>query len=111
MLVARVGFAGVPENFDFSNNNNNNNNNNSNKGRVLVVVGAGHLQGVSSVLTAGGVSETRINEISRSSKHSDSSWPGRGVLQMVDTYNINNNNNKENNNKKETLAPPSPPQQ
>ena len=52
--------------------------------RVVAVVGAGHLIGIQKYLTAGGVSEERLLEISSSSKHpSPGTWPGRGMMQVL----------------------------
>jgi pheromone shutdown protein TraB len=75
VLLARVGFGPDAARFDFSQTP-------ERKGRILAVVGAGHLDGIVRVLQAGGVSEDRLMEISSSSKQS-STWPGRGVLQVV----------------------------
>lgn len=52
------------------------------RGRIVVVIGAGHLQGVQKWLDAGGVSAQRLNEISSSSKHPPT-WPGSGMLSIV----------------------------
>ena len=52
------------------------------RGRIVVVIGAGHLQGVQKCLDAGGVSAQRLNEISSSSKHPPT-WPGSGMLSIV----------------------------
>ena len=52
---------------------------------VVAVVGAGHLPGIQKWLACGGVSEERIAEISSSSKHTTSTWPGKGRLRIVDT--------------------------
>jgi len=54
------------------------------RGRVLAVCGAAHLAGVQRCLAAGGCSEARIEEISSSSRH-NSTWPGRGMLQVVNS--------------------------
>jgi hypothetical protein len=75
--VARVGFGQVPADFDFSRCP-------ERRGRVLAVLGAGHLVGVQKWLAAGGVSESRIQEIASSTKH-NSTWPGRGILQIVNS--------------------------
>jgi len=77
VYVARVGFGQVPADFDFSRCP-------ERRGRVLAVLGAGHLEGVQKWLAAGGVSESRIQEIASSTKH-NSTWPGRGILQIVNT--------------------------
>lgn len=77
VYLARVGFGQVPPDFDFSRCP-------ERRGKVLAVLGAGHLEGVQRLLAAGGVSETRLQEISSSSKH-NSTWPGRGILQIVNT--------------------------
>ena len=53
------------------------------RGRVLAVVGAGHLEGIQRWLRVGGVREERLHEISSTSKQG-STWPGRGVVQVVD---------------------------
>jgi len=53
--------------------------------RIVAVVGAGHLIGLQRILIAGGVSEQRMQEISKSSKQSCPTWPGSGVLQVVNT--------------------------
>ena len=52
------------------------------RGRIVVVIGAGHLQGVQNHLATGGVSAQRISEISSSSKHPPT-WPGTGMLSVV----------------------------
>lgn len=54
------------------------------RGKILAVVGAGHLPGIKKWLDIGGISDSRIDEISSSSKH-PSTWPGRGMLQVVNT--------------------------
>jgi pheromone shutdown protein TraB len=51
--------------------------------RILAVIGAGHLQGLQKFLSSGGVSESRINEIAKSSKNPSTTWPGRGQLIIV----------------------------
>lgn len=72
-----MGFGQVPADFDFSRCP-------ERRGRVLAVLGAGHLSGVQRWLAVGGVSDARLQEISSSSRH-NSTWPGRGVLQVVNT--------------------------
>lgn len=57
-------------------------------GKVVAVLGAGHLIGVQRLLEAGGISEERLYNISISSKHSTSCWPGRGSLQIVNTQSL-----------------------
>lgn len=52
-----------------------------NIGKVVVVVGAGHLKGLQKWLSVGGINETRLNQISQSSKHR-SCWPGAGMLSV-----------------------------
>jgi pheromone shutdown protein TraB len=52
--------------------------------KVVVVVGAGHLVGMQECLKRGMSSEERMRLISSSSKH-NSTWPGTGYLQVVDT--------------------------
>eukprot|EP01040_Poterioochromonas_malhamensis_P012096 gene12096-13225_t len=59
------------------------------KGRIVVVIGAGHLHGVQKNLAVTPLSDERMMEISSSSKHANS-WPGRGVLQVVDMKQIVN---------------------
>ena len=55
------------------------------KNRIIVaVVGAGHLPGIKKWLLCNGTTDTRIAEISSSSRHS-STWPGNNVLQIVNT--------------------------
>lgn len=54
------------------------------EGKVVVVVGAGHLTGMQECLKRGMSSEERMQVISSSSKH-NSTWPGTGYLQVVDT--------------------------
>jgi pheromone shutdown protein TraB len=49
---------------------------------IVAVVGAGHLVGIQKHLAAGGVTLDRINEISSSSKQG-TTWPGKGMLQVV----------------------------
>jgi len=51
-------------------------------GKVVVVVGAGHLKGLQKWLSAGGVNDTRLMEISQSSKQT-SCWPGNGSIIII----------------------------
>lgn len=51
--------------------------------KIVVVVGAGHLNGILHHLENGGVNGSRILEISKSSKH-PSTWPQRGYFPTVD---------------------------
>lgn len=53
------------------------------KGKIVAVVGAGHLPGIRKHLVAGGVTAERLKEISSSSKH-ENTWPGDGLLHVVD---------------------------
>lgn len=52
------------------------------RGCVVAVVGAGHLRGIAKNLAQGGVSAERIQQISSSSVHA-STWPGPGMLEVV----------------------------
>ena len=54
------------------------------KGNIVVVIGAGHLKGVQEGLQRGFASDERMRNISSSSIH-NSTWPGAGYLQVVDT--------------------------
>ncbi len=80
-MLARVGFGYISPHKDLSMLPR------DRKGRILVVVGAGHLDGISQWLATGGVSDERIAEISSSRRH-PSSWPGKGVLSLVDLAKI-----------------------
>jgi pheromone shutdown protein TraB len=74
--LAKVGFGRIPDdilNQKFS----------GKKGRIVVVVGAGHLNGIQKYLQQGGVGIERIQEISASTKH-NFTWPGSGVLSVYD---------------------------
>ena len=71
--IARVGFNRLRME---------NNENNEMIGKVVVVVGAGHLKGLQKWLSLGGISAARLNEISLSSKHTTSCWPGQGMLSV-----------------------------
>eukprot|EP01035_Chromulina_nebulosa_P021232 gene21232-27511_t len=51
--------------------------------KVLGVVGAGHVPGIESLLRNGNIDIRRINDISKSSKHNESTWPGEGTLLYV----------------------------
>jgi len=53
------------------------------KGKVVAVVGAGHLCGIEKCLLSGGSSLDRMMDISSSSRH-NSTWPGRGMLHVID---------------------------
>eukprot|EP01042_Synura_sphagnicola_P001114 gene1114-1254_t len=66
--IARIGFGPPPY---------------KGRGRVLAVVGAGHLKGLQKRLREGGVTDSRLQDISTSSKHPQSCWPGVGSLQVV----------------------------
>ena len=55
------------------------------KNSIVAVIGAGHLLGVQKHLSQGVVSIERIHEISRSSKHVSPTWPGRGILHVVNS--------------------------
>lgn len=57
------------------------------RGRIVAVVGAAHLAGVQQCLLSGGCSDAHIAEISSSSKQK-STWPGRGMLQIVNTQSL-----------------------
>jgi pheromone shutdown protein TraB len=59
------------------------------KGKIVAVVGAGHLQGITKHLLNGPISEERLREISSSSKH-PTMWPGKGVLQIIDLNHLYN---------------------
>ena len=54
------------------------------RGKIVAVVGAAHLAGVQRWLQQGGVSDARMAEISSSSRH-NATWPGGGMLQVVNT--------------------------
>lgn len=54
------------------------------RGKIVAVVGAAHLAGVQRWLQQGGVSDARMAEISSSSQH-NATWPGGGMLQVVNT--------------------------
>ena len=58
------------------------------RGKVVAVVGAGHLPGIVKHLNVGGVDNARLLEISCSSKHQQSCWPGNGRFQTVRTEQI-----------------------
>jgi pheromone shutdown protein TraB len=64
------------------------------KGKIVVVVGAGHLQGITKHFLNGPISEERLREISTSSKH-PSMWPGKGVLQVIDLNHLYNHRNNK----------------
>lgn len=53
------------------------------RGCIVAVVGAGHLPGIQRWMAAGGIAADRIMDISKSSKHLTSTWPGAGILQIV----------------------------
>mmetsp|Transcript_40461 Transcript_40461/g.41279 ORF Transcript_40461/g.41279 Transcript_40461/m.41279 type:complete len:776 (+) Transcript_40461:178-2505(+) len=55
---------------------------------VVAVVGAGHLTGIQKWVKCGGISEQRLFNISTSSKHSSSCWPGRGSLHIVNVESL-----------------------
>ncbi len=55
------------------------------RGKVLAVVGAGHLPGMTQHIHNGGVGEKRMLDISCSSKHRQSCWPGSSRFQVVNT--------------------------
>ena len=57
------------------------------RGRIVAVIGAAHLAGVQRCLSSGGCSDEHIAEISSSSKH-NSTWAGRGMLQIVNTQSL-----------------------
>ena len=56
---------------------------NRKKGKILVVLGAGHLQGVKKHLLNGSISDARMHEISGSSKHL-TTWQGSGIVAIFD---------------------------
>jgi pheromone shutdown protein TraB len=68
--IARVGFNRLRQE------------NNQLIGKIVVIVGAGHLKGLQKWLSLGGISAARLNEISLSSKHTTSCWPGQGMLSV-----------------------------
>ena len=51
---------------------------------IVAVVGAGHLPGIKKWLLCNGTTDERIAEISSSSKQ-PSTWPGKNILQVVNT--------------------------
>eukprot|EP01038_Epipyxis_sp_PR26KG_P013477 gene13477-18078_t len=53
------------------------------RAKIISVVGAGHLDGIRKHLKNGGLSYDRLREISSSSKHVESTWPGSGMLHVV----------------------------
>lgn len=75
--IARVGFNGGPHSIASPSLH-------PPRGRILAVVGAAHLAGVQRCLAEGGCSDSHINEISSSTRH-NSTWPGRGMLQVVNS--------------------------
>jgi pheromone shutdown protein TraB len=52
------------------------------KRRIVAVLGAAHIPGVTRWLQQGGVSAARVSNISASSQHA-CTWPGEGMLQVV----------------------------
>ena len=54
------------------------------RGAIVAVIGAAHLSGVARCLRQGKVSPGRIREIASSSAV-DSTWPGEGLLHVVNT--------------------------
>jgi pheromone shutdown protein TraB len=54
------------------------------KRRIVAVLGAAHIPGVTRWLQQGGVSAERVRNISTSSQHA-CTWPGEGMLQVVNT--------------------------
>jgi pheromone shutdown protein TraB len=72
--IARIGFPahhsqGIPQ---------------LHRGCIVVVCGAAHVNGIERLLASGGSSEEHIRNISSSSRH-NSTWPGAGMLQVVNS--------------------------
>jgi pheromone shutdown protein TraB len=54
------------------------------RGKIVVVVGAAHLSGISKWLSMNGSTDERVNDISTSSKETASTWPGRDKFILCD---------------------------